>query len=233
MSDDKVLTKDIAEQCLAEQSADIDELPEDYEFVDLSEFAVIESEAAEVLSSCEGDLYLLGLTSLSDAAADSLSRHKGEVLSLSVSDLSDVAIDSLSKYEGYLTLDGLTSLSDAAADSLSRHKGELQFWELTHLSDSAAESLSKHDEGVVFFRFRLPPSAADILCSHHPSREDENEDIHIHSCKHCGTSYALEYTQEEYDSWTNSGLELQKAMPDLEEWERELLISETCNKCCK
>ena len=62
MSDEKVLTKEIAEQFLANE-----------ESVDLSEFTAIEDEAAESLSKYEGTLWLEGLTSLSDAAANSLS----------------------------------------------------------------------------------------------------------------------------------------------------------------
>ena len=58
MSDDKVLTKEIAEQFL-----------EDEDSVDLSEFTAIDDDAAEVLSGSEWMLELDGLTTLSDAAA--------------------------------------------------------------------------------------------------------------------------------------------------------------------
>ncbi len=58
MSDEKVLTKEIAEQFLA-----------DYYSVDLREFTAIEDAAAESLSTYWGWwLYLIGLTELSDAA---------------------------------------------------------------------------------------------------------------------------------------------------------------------
>ncbi len=66
MSDENVLTKEIAEQFLA-----------DDESVDLREFTAIEDEAAESLSKHESSLYLNGLTSLSDVAAESLSKHEG------------------------------------------------------------------------------------------------------------------------------------------------------------
>jgi hypothetical protein len=59
---EKILTKEIAEQFL-----------ENVNSVDLSEFAAIENAAAASLSDCRGDLYLNGLTSLSDLAAASLS----------------------------------------------------------------------------------------------------------------------------------------------------------------
>ncbi len=63
LSDEKVLTKEIAEQFLA----DVDS--------DLGEFTAIENAAAESLSKNKGWLRLDGLTSLSDAAAESLSKH--------------------------------------------------------------------------------------------------------------------------------------------------------------
>ena len=68
MSDVKVLTKEIAEQFLADEDS-----------VDLSEFTAIEDKAAESLSKYEGCLFLYGLTSLSEAAAESPSKHAGEL----------------------------------------------------------------------------------------------------------------------------------------------------------
>ena len=68
MSNEKILTKEIAEQFL-----------ENVNSVELSEFTAIEDEAAESLSKHEGDLFLDGLTSLSDAAAESLSKHEGRL----------------------------------------------------------------------------------------------------------------------------------------------------------
>ena len=68
MSNEKILTKEIAKQFL-----------ESVNLVALSEFTAIEDEAAESLSKHEGDLFLDGLTSLSDAAAESLSKHEGRL----------------------------------------------------------------------------------------------------------------------------------------------------------
>jgi|GEM_PF-2987702 len=62
MSDEKVLTKEIAEQFLAEEDS-----------VDLSEFTTIEDGAAESLSKSGSSLWLNGLTTLSECAATSLS----------------------------------------------------------------------------------------------------------------------------------------------------------------
>ena len=84
MTDETVLTKEMAERFLAD--------PDD---VDLKVFTTIEDAAAEILSKYKGRLYLSGLTSLSDAAAESLGRH---VVSLSLSGLttlSDTAKKSL------------------------------------------------------------------------------------------------------------------------------------------
>ena len=80
MSNEKVLTKEIAEQFL-----------ENVNSVELSKFTAIEDEAAERLSKCRGGwLSLDGLTSLSDAAAESLSKHEGD-LSLSLDNIPESA----------------------------------------------------------------------------------------------------------------------------------------------
>ncbi len=59
MSDVKVLTKEIAEQWIADEDS-----------VDLGGFAMIDDNAAESLSKYKGDLYFKRLRQLSDAAAD-------------------------------------------------------------------------------------------------------------------------------------------------------------------
>ena len=71
MSEEKVLTKEIAEQFLA-----------DYRSVDLSEFTEIKDAAAESLSKYKGWLNLDGLTELSDFAAESLSSKPKEELGI-------------------------------------------------------------------------------------------------------------------------------------------------------
>ena len=69
MRDEKVLTREIAEEFLA-----------DADSVDLSEFTAIEDAAAESLSKYEGELNLRGLTELSDAAAGHLAKHPNLVI---------------------------------------------------------------------------------------------------------------------------------------------------------
>jgi len=135
MSDENVLTKEIAEQFLAEVYG---EWLETY----FEGYTAIEDSAAESLSKYEGDL-TFHITELSDAAAESLSKHKGDLCLYGLTELSDAAAESLSKYEGYyISLNFLTHLSDAAAESFSKHEGSLSFSGLTELSDAAAESLA-------------------------------------------------------------------------------------------
>ena len=106
MSDEKVLTKEIAESVADEGAGD------------LREFTAIEDAAAESLSKHEGgQLYLIGLTELSDAAAESLGKHEGDLWFNGLTSLSDAAAESLSKHEGDLSLH-LDNLPTSAAKSL-------------------------------------------------------------------------------------------------------------------
>ena len=110
MSDEKVLTKEIAEQFLADPYS-----------VDVEEFTTIEDDAAEVLSECDWPLNLYGLIDLSDAAAEFLSKHKGGICLDGLSSLTDVAAESLSKYKREIHLNGLKSLSISAAKSIGQN----------------------------------------------------------------------------------------------------------------
>lgn len=136
MTEEKILTKEIAEQFIA-----------DYESVDLSVFTKIEDDAAESLSRFnkgnEGYLNLAGLTELSDAAAESLAKHEGDLSLDGLTELSDAAVGSLSQYKDHLNV-GLISLSDPSAESLYNYKGEhLVLSGVKTLSDTAASSLAK------------------------------------------------------------------------------------------
>ena len=77
MSDEKVLTKEIAEDLLPKNHANF------------TVYTAIEDDAVEVLYKREGSLNFKCLTSLSDAAAESLSRHKGDLRLNGVTSLSD------------------------------------------------------------------------------------------------------------------------------------------------
>ncbi|MDC1309978.1 hypothetical protein N8X69_03145, partial [Opitutales bacterium] len=133
MSEEKVLTKEIAEQFLNNAS------------IDLTKFIQLDEDAAASLAKCkEDDLFLSALTELSDAAAESLAKFNGACLHLDgLTEISDAATESLAKYNGNtLWLSGLTKLSDAAAESLAKFKGDsLDLCSLEWLSDVAGEFL--------------------------------------------------------------------------------------------
>lgn len=94
MSEEKVLTEEIAEQFFKQPYPDV-----------TNEFSKIDDDAAELLSKCPGDLFLEGLEKISDASAESLSKHVGEMMHLEgLIELSDAAVESLSKYKGHLYL---------------------------------------------------------------------------------------------------------------------------------
>lgn len=110
MSDEKVLTKEIAEQFLADEDS-----------VNLNEFTAIEDAAAESLSKHEGELDLDGLTSLSDAAVESLSKHEGGILDLGgLTSLSVAAAEILSGYKGELHV-VLKNLGEDVYEVLNTH----------------------------------------------------------------------------------------------------------------
>ena len=90
MSDEQVLTEDIAEQFMVDEDSTY-----------FNGFTTIEDAAAQSLSKHTGYMLCLnGLTSLSDAAAESLSKHKGGYLNLrGLTSLSDEAAESLSKHQ--------------------------------------------------------------------------------------------------------------------------------------
>jgi hypothetical protein len=136
-----------------------------------NKYTAIENNAAERLIAHQGDLFLEGLTKLSDAAAKSLSKHHGPLYLTGLTEVSDMAVkylsvhalkwfgnefrwpltklsaaaaEILSKHGGELDLNGITELSAAAAANLSKHEADLWLGGLTKLSDAAAESLSQH-----------------------------------------------------------------------------------------
>ena len=173
MSDETVLTKEIAEQFL-----------EDEDSVDLSEFTAIEDKAAEVLSKLQGvfELALEGLTGLSEVAAESLSKFQGELylgpisssetafkslskrknLTLGVTDISDTTAELLSDLE-WLGLHHVCSLSDDAAEKFGQGTGVLDLRGLENLSDAAANSLAARQGLTKLHLESLPKSAANIL----------------------------------------------------------------------
>jgi|TARA_R110000744_G_scaffold234778_1_gene352491 hypothetical protein len=49
-------------------------------------------------------------------------------------------------------------------------------------------------------------------------------------CKHCKESYTFKVREAGLEAWKD-GEFCQEALHDLEHWQRELLISGTCNDC--
>lgn len=84
LEEHRVLTKEIAEQLLADENS-----------VSTWGFTTIEDEAAEKLRQHEGYLDLSGLTELSDEAAKSLVMHQGKLQLKSLKSLSDEAANVL------------------------------------------------------------------------------------------------------------------------------------------
>ena len=139
----------------------VSKFPKHNFMIHLSEYTSIEQEAAEVLSTLQGELYLDGLETLTDAAAESLSKHRGFILGLNgLTELSDAQAESLSKHRGITLPPGLPAalkLNDEMKDSMLVLDG------LTTLSDEGARSLAKKQGKVYVDHDKIPPSASKIL----------------------------------------------------------------------
>jgi hypothetical protein len=141
MSEEKVLTKEIAEQFFKQPYPDV-----------TNEFSRIDDDAAELLSKCPGDLFLEGLEKISDASAESLSKHTGEKIDLEgLIELSDAAAESLSKYKGQLYLnhemrDRLENLprtlSIEIAKEFLENNASIDLTQFNQLDEDAAHVLS-------------------------------------------------------------------------------------------
>ena len=69
-----------------------------------------------------------------------MARHEGEIWLYGLTSLSDAAADALAKHKGYLGLAGLTELSEAAAEALGKNEGEVAV-EHSKLPPSASKIL--------------------------------------------------------------------------------------------
>ena len=113
MSEEKVLTKEIAEQYVADNKEEIKN--EIY----LPDYTSIDEAAADFLANIQtsGELNLDGLSEISDATAESLSNFQGTTLYLNgLTQLSFSSKMSFSKYRGYLYVKGLGEKDFHAAD---------------------------------------------------------------------------------------------------------------------
>ena len=161
------------------------------ESVYLHDYESISDEAAEILSTYDGELHLGGLTSISNSVAASLSKHICDLHLGGIQSLSDSMIESLSKHTGslslslnglsetaakylgertgllFLNLDGPETISDSIAESLSLSNGGLVILSLTSLSDNAAASLSKYKGDLELGNLpKLSDTAAESLSKH-------------------------------------------------------------------
>ena len=167
MPNERILTKELAEQFLADRYS-----------VNPGSYSALEIDAAKAISKYKGyDLNLSGLADISDAAAEAISKYKGGRLSLSgLTNISDAAAEALSSYNGSLELNGLIGISVRSANALSTHKGDLSLKGLTSLSDAAAEVLSKRDGELDF----------SVTNFSNPSEEPLSPQLWAHLCDRNG-----------------------------------------------
>lgn len=118
--------------------------------------------AAESLAINDGDLYLAGITTLSDVIANAVARHKGTAWLDGLATLSLEQAKTLARHEGTLSLNGLFSLSDAIAEALSHHVGELSLDNVISISPHAAESLARHNGPVSLEGLQAPADESNI-----------------------------------------------------------------------
>ena len=59
---------------------------------------------------------------------------------------------------------------------------------------------------------------------------DENYIKKTIECKHCKESHSFKAREDGLEAWKRGGF-IQEVLDDLEDWQRELLISGTCNDC--
>jgi len=170
MSEEKVLTKEIAEQFLKDDS------------VKLETYSKIDDDAAEALSHSSGTLFLDGLTELSDAAAESLASTKQSMFLRGIKKLSVNAAKSFSKHQhsngkqggggNYFLFNGLTELPECLAERLSKET-TVDLPNIKSISPTAAESLSWQD----YHYAKLNLSGLEELC------DDSAENLSWHCGK--------------------------------------------------
>jgi hypothetical protein len=103
-----------------------------------------DGDAAGRFEGLDGDLFLGGLTSISDSVAEVVARHKGTAWLDGLKSLSAKRAKTLAQHEGALSLNGLLTLSDAAASELACHQGELFLDNVVNVSERGVEILGRH-----------------------------------------------------------------------------------------
>lgn len=135
MSEEKVLTKEIAEQFLVDE-----------ESVDLTEFTAIEDVAAGLLGTypnTDGCIFLLRVNNLSVNAAKGLAKYGG-TLDLTIDNFSDEVIAELVKAPatGFLFLNSACPLRRETAQILANHEGFLCLASVDTLDEDVAVCLA-------------------------------------------------------------------------------------------
>ena len=110
---EKVLTKEIAEEWIVDEDSH-----------DLGEFEAIDDAAAESLGKHEGNLYLSGLTELSDVVARFMAGRKGR-LSLGIRQINDNLASYFANHVGLLELNQLQSITSDTAKIFGNHQGKV------------------------------------------------------------------------------------------------------------
>jgi hypothetical protein len=139
-----ILAVDIAKQFI-----------EDPQNMDLSEYRILEVEAAKTLSKYkQSDLGLDGLVELDEVSSKALSAYEGDLSFNGLTNITDSVSEALSSHKGGLFLNQVVEISDNAIEALSKVEkgsnsemypnGVLSLEALTHLSEQGAESLSKY-----------------------------------------------------------------------------------------
>jgi formylglycine-generating enzyme required for sulfatase activity/serine/threonine protein kinase len=105
-------------------------------------------EAAEALSTIEGNLTLDALTTLSIKKAEALARTNDKLSLNGLKGFKSGVADALSEHNGDLSLDGIKKLTDYDAISLSKHRkhhATLSMIGLENLSENATRIIMNHD----------------------------------------------------------------------------------------
>jgi len=136
VSDETVLTKEIAEQIVADRDSGAE-----------CDYSSITTDAAMVLSGFDGELTFHDLESISDEVAEIFSRYKGPWLDFpGLGSLTEKSAASLAKVPGYLGFLVLDELSEKAAELLSEKHGELYIGALDCMPESVADTLRQHPD---------------------------------------------------------------------------------------
>jgi hypothetical protein len=155
----KVLTKEIAEQYLKESWS-----------VSLNEFTSADPEAIGILCKNEGWLNLSGLRSISSEIAQSLAEHRGDLRLDGLKEISDEAAASLERHQGGLSLRGLRSISESVANSLASSQGRVDLSGLSSLTDASARALLRTQNPLFLDGLEAVSEEAAALLAKNPAR---------------------------------------------------------------